>query len=296
MAVIDATYAQLNTWLGEGTIQEHCNTGDILNVTYDEADYSSYSMPFEITGFRNRICRIEGEDKLVKAINVLAYKATSLSQKTSWAVAASGSPTFYSNSTLRTALTTTYQESLDPSFVAYLGATKVQTLNRNGATDIVYDKIYAPSLAELGVVDSEFASPEQNAIEGPAFTSYQGANAEARVREVVRGLLLDPVPYWTRTYGQTGTSVANSIQESGTPLSVGYGSTLCMVVAADFIGDGYPVETPASKGNILVPINGIAKKASKILVSQNGVAKYATKCYVSQTGVTKLAWEAGGRV
>lgn len=200
-----------------GKAREKFKLGDEFLVSY-----GSYTMPFEVVGFED--VEVEGgETKL--AINLLA-KYTS-ETASAWAI--NGSTT-YSASVLRARVTTTYQNKLNSDFVACLADTKTQTYSRDGTTDIVYDKLFAPSTAQLGATGDDY----HEEIEGPVFTAYQGVEDIKRAKSAVDGDGT-PVLYWSRTLSNFD-KYCHNIAPSGRFGNSADGNTLPIVVACNFIG------------------------------------------------------------
>lgn len=151
------------------------------------------TMPFEIVGFNDIVAQVNGEEKTVHALNLLAgYTCYTTSR---WA---SNSSTKYSESTLRSTIVGKASAEFYPYFLDFLANTKVQTYSQDGTTDIVYDKFFAPSMEELGVTDTEFNTTDQVAVEGPVFTAYQDADNTKRIRNAINSINTAQV-YWTRS-------------------------------------------------------------------------------------------------
>jgi len=191
--------------------------------------YGSFVMPFEIVGFEDVVAQIDGAEQAVHALNLLAkYTDETGSQ---WG--ANGSVK-YSASTLRSYMTTAYQGKLDANFVACLANTKKQTYSRDGSTDVVYDKISAPSMAQLGVTNATFNTAQQAAIEGAAFTAYQGAADAKRVKCAINATTTAQ-NYWTSSLYSGISNYFGFVQASGAPDSSGCSGTCRVVAACDFI-------------------------------------------------------------
>lgn len=221
--VLDAeALANIQNIIYQGKAQEYFSLGDELLVTY-----GGYTMPFEVVGFEP--VEVEGGNT-VPALNLLAkYTFQDTSQ---WG--ASGD-TKYSASTLRTNITTTYQNRFDANFVACLASTKVQTYSRDGSTDVVYDKLFAPSMAQLGVTDTAYNNASQAAVEGPAFTAYQGAANTKRTKGSIDDTLNMKV-YWTRSMHPTSTSSFGAIIKTGAPGYDTYNKYITTLAACNLIG------------------------------------------------------------
>lgn len=206
-----------------GRASEYFNLGDELKVKY-----SSYTMPFEIVGFED--VEVEGGETK-HAINLLA-KYTS---ETTTAWGGSGS-TKYSASTLRTHCTSTYQGKLNSDFVSCLANTRVQTYSRDGSTDVVYDKVFAPSMSQLGVTDTVYNTTQQDATEGPAFAAYKGATNSKRKKQAIDATNTAQ-NYWTRSVYSADSSGFGLISASGATTRGSYSGSYRVVVACNLVGD-----------------------------------------------------------
>lgn len=192
--------------------------------------YGSFVMPFEIVGFEDVVAQIDGAEQTVHALNLLArYTDETGSQ---WG--ANGSVK-YSASTLRSSCTT-YQSKLDANFVACLANTKKQTYSRDGSTDVVYDKISVPSMAQLGVTNASYNTAQQASVEGPAFTAYQGAADAKRVKCAINATTTAQ-NYWTSSLCSGNSSNFGRVITSGAPNRNIYGNTYRVVAACNFIGN-----------------------------------------------------------
>lgn len=213
----------LQNIVAAGKASEYLNLGDELLVPYGD-----YTMPFEVVGFED--VEVEGGETK-PAINLLAkYTSETNSQ---WG--ASGD-TIYSKSTLRTNIITTYQSKLTPEFVACLANTKTQTYSRDKSTDVVYDKLFAPSMAQLGVTDTSYNKAQQAAVEGPAFTAYKGSNNAKRIKQAINATGTVQY-YWTRSL-YSGGDYFILVNTSGAPSLYGYSLSYRVVVACNFIAKG----------------------------------------------------------
>lgn len=278
MAVINASYDEIEQWIDNGTIQDHVAINDTINISY-----STYTMPFEVTGFEPTACQIDGEEVIRPALNLFFYYTTpvTVSYGTSGTVK-------YSQSSLRYYINNTLMDDLDQDFVAHLASTKVQTYSRDGSIDVVYDKLFAPSMTQLGVTDTSYNDASQAAVEGPAFTAYQGSDNAKRLKQAINATGTAQ-NYWTRSLYSGLSSLFGCVYTSGAPNGSLYSNSYRVVVACNFIGSGITPSTSAVD-NVLVPHNGIAKIPTKILVPHNGLAKSAIKCYASKDGIAKLVY------
>lgn len=210
-----------------GVASEKFNLGDELLISY-----STYTMPFEIVGFEDVIVGSAGNEKTVHAINLLSVYTSA----SDGPYGNSGSVT-YSQSNTRTRETQGAASSLDPDFVACLGATKVQTYSRDGSIDVVYDKLFAPSMAQIGVTNTAYNNAQQAAVEGPAFTAYQGSDNAKRVKQAVNATGRGN-PYWTRSLYLDNPYYLGFILKSGAPSYDLYNTTLPIVAACNLVGKG----------------------------------------------------------
>lgn len=278
MAVINASYSEIENWIDNGTIQQHVALNDTINVSY-----GSYTMPFEVTGFEPTVCQIDGEEVTCPALNLFFQYTTS--DKLSYGISGA---TKYSESYLRGYINDTLMGQLDQDFVAHLASTKVQTYNRDGSTDVVYDKLFAPSMAQLGVTDTAYNNANQAAVEGPAFTTYQGSDDAKRIKQPINATGTAQ-RYWTRSLYLGNSEYFGDIQTTGKASATYYNYIYRVVVACNFIGSGITPPTSAVD-NVLVSYNGTDKTPSKILASYNNLAKSAIKCYASKDGIAKLVY------
>ena len=218
--------ANLKNIVAAGVASEYLSTGQTILVPY-----STYTMPFEITGFNDVVAKISGAELTVHAINLLAKYTNETDSQ--WG--ASGN-TKYSASTLRsTIIGSGYQGKFDPDFVACLADTKVQTYSRDGSTDVVYDKFFAPHMAQLGVTDAAYNNAQQAAVEGPVFAAYQGASNAKRVKQAINATSAAQT-YWTSSLYSGNSSYFGFVQTSGAPNNLIYYDARRVVAACNFIG------------------------------------------------------------
>lgn len=221
----EAGYNKLSNIVKAGLASEYLNLGDEILVPYD-----SYIMPFEIVGFDD--VEVEGGE-IVHAINLLAKYTSEVTS--TWA---NNGSIRYSASTLHSSVTT-YQSKLDANFVACLANTKTQTYSRDGTTDTVYDKLFAPSMAQLGVTDTAYNNASQAAVEGPAFIAYQGATDNQRIKQDVSATDT-PQRYWTRSFYSGNSTHFGLILTTGDPNYYRYSTSYRVVVAGNFVGSNLP--------------------------------------------------------
>lgn len=191
--------------------------------------YDLYTMPFEIVGFEDVVSQTDGAEQTVHALNLLA-KYTS-EDATHWG---DNGSTKYSASMLRSHITTTYQGKLDANFVACLANTKKQTYSRDGSTDVVYDKLFAPSMAQLGVTDASYNTAQQAAVEGPVFTAYQGAADAKRVKYAIN-VTTNVQYYWTSSLFSGSSNLFGIIHTVGKPTSGIYSNNIRAVAACNLV-------------------------------------------------------------
>lgn len=208
--------------IGAGQASEKFSVGDEFLISY-----GSYTMPFEVVGFEP----VEVEGGVTKpAINLLA-KYTS-ETKSTWALYAT---TTYSASNLHSNITTTYQNKLDANFVECLAITKTQTYSRDGSTDVVYDKLFVPSMAQLGITDTKYNNAQQAATEGPAFTAYQDSDNAKRLRQAINNTSLGS-SYWTRSIFPGQSASFGYVAASGALGYMSSGADSALLAACNLIG------------------------------------------------------------
>lgn len=209
-----------------GKASEKFNLGDELLVSY-----STYTMSFEIVGFED--VEVEGGET-VPAINLLArYTGNDI------VVYGANATVNYSASTLRNHIITLYQNRLDSNFVACLANTKIQTYGFQGSTDTVYDKLFAPSMQNLGVTNTVNNTAAQAAIEGPMFPEYIGADNNKRIKYDLANTSIAQM-YWTRTRYLGTDGEFQSINAAGEPYYYAnhYNTTYRVVAACNLVGKG----------------------------------------------------------
>lgn len=216
--------SDLQDIVASGTASEVLELGQELLVPYGE-----YIMPFEIVGFED--VEVDGGET-VHALNLLAKYVTENNSK--WG--AEGS-TKYSASTLRTNIITTYQGKLDANFLACLANTKTQTYSRDDSTDVVYDKLFAPSMAQLGVTDTAYNNASQAAVEGPAFTAYNGSDNAKRLKQAINATGTGQ-NYWTRSLYSGSSNRFGGVNTSGALTREFYNVSYRVVVACNLVGKG----------------------------------------------------------
>lgn len=222
----EAALENLSNIVKQGKAQEYLNLGDQLKVNFNMPGLS-YVMPFEVVGFEDA----ELEDgTTVPAVNLLAYY-TSMGT-TQWGAAGT---TKYSESTLRSYYNGSYTSYLPTVFLACLAPTKVQTYSRSGATDIVYDKLFAPAMAQLGVTDTSYNNASQAAVEGPAFAAYQGSDNAKRLKQAINATGTAQ-NYWTRTLYSGNSNFFGLVYASGAPDINFYYNSFRVVAACSFAG------------------------------------------------------------
>lgn len=205
-----------------GRQAEFLNPGDTLLV-----NYGSYIMPFEIVGFED--IEVEGSETK-SAINLLAKYTDE--KGSLWASITNAK---YSSSTLRAYIIDTYQGKLNADFVGTLAKTKTQTYSQDGSTDIVYDRLFAPSMSQLGVTDATATTAQQTTIEGPVFATYKGAASSKRIKQAINATSTAQY-YWTRSWCTSTANTFGDILTSGAPSSSNGNITVRAVVACNLIG------------------------------------------------------------
>lgn len=223
--VLDKTQLDnLQAIVGAGKASEYLSLGDELKVTY-----SSYTMPFEVVGFEDIVAGVDGTEKTVHAINLLAKYTNDLG--CNWG-ANNSQP--YQDSTLRSVIRNGYKNNLNNNFVECLAKTRVRTYSRDGTTNTVYDELFAPSMAQLGVTNTSYNNAQQSAVEGPAFTAYNGSDNTKRIKQAINatGIAQD---YWTRSLYSSSSSGFGLVITSGAPTYNSYSISYRVVAACNFI-------------------------------------------------------------
>lgn len=185
---------------------EYFNLGDEFLVPYGET-----TMPMRVVGFADATVQKDGEDVVVPAIQMeMKYCAAGSSD---WATSGKVN---YSASKLKTYIDGQVQTKFSSDFLACLGETRVQFCTRNGDTDVSYCKLFAPSMAELGVTDTAHNNVIQAAVEGPAFQYYQGAKDAKRIKQEVNATGTAR-SYWTRSLYSGTSNLFSYVYLSGAP-------------------------------------------------------------------------------
>lgn len=147
---------------------------------------------------------------------------------------ASGS-TKYSASTLHSYIQNTMKAQETADFLACLADTEVKTYSRDGTTDTVVAKLFAPSMQELGITDTSYNNAQQQAVEGPTPAYYVGADNTKRVKQAENATTAAQY-YWTRSLYPGASSNFGLVFTSGAPGGSSYGNTRRVAVACIFIG------------------------------------------------------------
>lgn len=207
-----------------GKVSEYFNLGDVLKVTF-----GSLVMPFEVVGWED--VKIEG-GQTVPALNLLMNCCSNGSEQ--YVSASLGIP--YSQSGLRSAIIgAVIQGSCDPEFVSRLATTEVQTYAYGNKTDTVYDKMFAPSAAQLGATSGDAYHPQ----DGHPFSSYQNATNTQRIRYWLSVRPTDaPQAYWTRSFWGSFQSKYTAVDAQGSFSGNANSYYNAMVAACNLIGKG----------------------------------------------------------
>ena len=209
----------------QGLASEYLKLGDELSIAYNGA-----KMPMRVVGFADAVVRQNGTDVTVPAIQMeMKYCAAGT---TDWA--ANGSVN-YSTSKLKTYIDGQIQPKFNSDFLACLGETKVKFCTRSNGTDVSYCKLFAPSMAELGVTNASYNTAQQASIEGPAFQYYQGATDTKRVKQAIDATGSAQY-YWTRSLYAGNSNYFGRVYASGAPNDSFCGITHRAVAACNFIG------------------------------------------------------------
>lgn len=191
--------------------------------------HGKYTMPFEIVGFNDVTAQIDGAEKTVHALNLLSQYACVDSTRYANTMVP------YSESTLRQTMVN-LNNNFDSYFLDCLANTKVQTYNQDGSTDTVYDKLFAPSMTQLGITDATYNTAEQAAVEGPVFTTYQDADDAKRVKYAVNAVSTART-YWTRSLFLSLVNNYAAISTNGFATGLGsYSGMAYPVLACNLIG------------------------------------------------------------
>lgn len=218
-------YINLSNIVKAGVANEYLKLGDELLIAYDNT-----TMPMRVIGFADATVKRGDEDVSVPAIQMeMKYGAVGT---TDWATSGSVN---YSASKLKAYIEGQVQTKFAADFLACLGETRVQFCTRSNTADVSYCKLFAPSMAELGVTNASYNTAQQASIEGPAFEYYQGATDAKRVKQAIdaTGVAQN---YWTRSIYSGGSSYFGYIFTSGAPNSNRYAYAIRAVAACNFIG------------------------------------------------------------
>ena len=218
-------YVNLSNIVKAGVASEYLALGDELPIAYNGA-----TMPMRVVGFANATVKQNDTEVSVPAIQMeMKYCAAGT---TAWG--ASGS-TNYSASTLDTFIVGQVQSKFAEGFLACLGETKVQFCTRSNGTDVCYRKMFAPSMAQLGVTHASYNTAQQASIEGPAFEYYQGANDAKRIKQAIDATATAQ-SYWTSSLYSGNSSAFGYVLTSGAPNNRHYNDTYRVAAACNFIG------------------------------------------------------------
>lgn len=206
-----------------GMAPQKFELGQTLLITY-----GTYTMPFEIVGFEDIIAQVDGVENQVHALNLLTeytYDGTTV-----W----SPSRTYpYRESNIRSFISTRLNE-ISADFVACLANTKFQVYNIDGSIHTLYDKLYAPSITELGGT-AAFLVDGQTTSEGPTFTAYQNATNEQRAKKAI-GTTGAAQAYWTRTVNTKNNNGVGFITNTGAINNTVYYGSQHVVTACNLVG------------------------------------------------------------
>lgn len=217
--------ANLSKIVQQGVARDYLALGDELVIPYNGA-----TMPMRVVGFKNATVKQNGADVSVPAIQMeMKYCAAGT---TDWATSGSVN---YSASKLKSYIEGQVQTKFAADFLACLGETRVQFCTRSNGTDVSYCKLFAPSMAELGVTNTSYNTAQQASIEGPAFEYYQGAGDAKRIKQAIdaTGTAQN---YWTRSLYAGSSYNFGYVQTSGAPSYNDCYDATRVVAACNFIG------------------------------------------------------------
>lgn len=174
-----------------GAASEYLKVGDILQIPWVDGT----EVQRRVLGFDDRTVQINGEERVVPAIqmdDVFLFSTPTVYYSSSSTVVV------YPSSRLRTFINTAITNMQPPEFLECLGSTKVPTVARtlNGQTSVltVYDKIFAPSVVELGAKHNSYSEAQAG---GEGVTPNFYLNNPLLSREIEgEGY---PRTFWTRS-------------------------------------------------------------------------------------------------
>lgn len=207
-----------------GLASQYLAVGDLLDIPLKDGTV----MKRRVLGFDDRVVQINGVERTVPAIRMDNYNLYNVRSN------------FYTNdsleivypsSSLRNTINTTIQGLESEEFLSCLGNTKVPYWAKEGAALTVYDKLFPPSLEEIGSHPS-FYIPAQRETEGPTPSYY---TEKRDLRRYVLGETT-PVRWWSRSVYTSNLVYQIIVDETGTP-DILRKSKLCnILVQFDFIG------------------------------------------------------------
>lgn len=210
-----------------GKASEFLAVGDLLSIPLK----GGTALQRRVLGFVNRTVMLNGSEQTVPAIRFENANLVGDSIQYSDALL----PPLYSTSNLRSYIITTLQEKESEDFLACLGATKTETYIGENDIDVVYDKLYAPSGADLGVpVDGNYYTESQQEVEGPVPAYYQNSNNGLRKKPRPTGSGISW--YWTRSKVLTNKLSILEIYDGGVVNTDSNADLSWVAVNFDFIG------------------------------------------------------------
>ena len=184
-------------------------------------------MQRQVLGFDDRTVQIDGVDRVVPAIQMDNFNLYDDPHD----FYSSVTSIFYSYSTLREYLTTTIQGMENPEFIKCLGSSKVTTMEAaNGTKSVVYDKLFAPAMVEMGLKYSNYTA-KQEEVEGPTPTLYDRYHDSTRK---TRGGIT--ARYWTRSAMLANTTYRLIVNYDGLGYISGLHNKNYVLAQFNFIG------------------------------------------------------------
>lgn len=207
-----------------GVASQYLAVGDLLDIPMADGTV----MKRRVLGFDDRVVQIDGVERTVPAIqmgNINLYKEeVAFYPNDNYAYS-------YSRSKLRELINSTIQGLESEELLSYLGYTKVVTLSSNESKDVVYDKLFPPSLEEIGSHPSYYI-PAQREAEGPTPSYY------TEKRDLRRFVLGETTParWWSRSVYASNTVYRIIMDETGGPDILKNSKLAKILVQFNFIG------------------------------------------------------------
>lgn len=207
-----------------GVASQYLAVGDLLDIPMADGTV----MKRRVLGFGDRVVQIDGVERTVSAIqmgNINLYKEeVAFYPNDNYAYS-------YSSSKLRELINSTIQGLESEELLPYLGSTKVVTLASREQKDVVYDKLFPPSLEEIGSHPSYYTQAQREA-EGPTPSYY------TEKRDFRRFVLGETTParWWSRSVYTSNTVYRIIMDETGSPDILKNSKLAKILVQFNFIG------------------------------------------------------------